>query len=328
VKELMKRLAMLIFSSVLALFMLELGCRILVPRLKFENLKMANWPNHEIFQPSDVLPFELAPNIPNFSNSLGMRDRERTIDKPKGVIRVVFLGDSIAMYGRFTDLLEQRLGRMFPGMYEIWNCSVGGYGIRDYAIQMRKRISRYKPDLVIVAFCLNDLDSTPVMYYDTQGNLNCYLPIPGIPTALDFWLYKRSWAYRRWLEILARRDPGLRDSGSVPEGEKALLIIETEAARMGAPFRAVVFPALKPESEWTKREMDGYVNITGLLKKHRIPYLDLSEAFPPDHRSALRRRPDDVIHTNDAGDRLAADAILKFLREQGFVPPERKTAAR
>jgi lysophospholipase L1-like esterase len=324
----LKRLALLAFGCVLAALTLELACRAFIPRLRFENLKVRNYPLIEVFQPSSVLPFELAPNIPNFSNSLGMRDKQRTIEKSKGVYRVIFLGDSITMYGHFTELIEERLGRLFPGIYEVWNCSVGGYGIRDYAIQMREIIPRYRPDLIIVAFCLNDLAPTPVMYYDTKGNLNCYLPVPGMPTALDFWLYKHSSAYRRWLEILVKYRPALADATSVEEGEKALTVIERETARMGVPFRAVVFPWLKPESEWTKQEMAGYVGITGLLKKHHIPYLDLSEAFPSGRRSTLRRTPEDPIHVNAAGDRLASQAILRFLQTQNLVGRARTTAAR
>ena len=314
------RFALILIGCAAGLLAAEGVCRLWVPRLDFENLKVKNWPNPEIFRPSSILPFELAPNIPHFSNSLGMRDKERAIAKPAKTSRIIFLGDSIAMYGHFIDMMDQRLGRLFPGLYEVWNCSVGGFGIRDYAVMMLEKIPRYKPDLVVVAFCLNDLDATPVMYYDTKGQLNCYWPIPGIPTALDFWLYKHSYAYRRYLEARAKLRANDPPWDAIATGEKSLSIMERESARMGAPLRAVVFPWLKPDAEWSADERRSYRNITALLKGRRIPYLDLLKTYPSARRRDFRRDPEDPIHTNEAGDRLAAAAILRFLGEQGFVP--------
>lgn len=91
-------------------------------------------------------------------NRWGMRDRERTLQKPSGTIRIAIVGSSIVMGcgveddQTFAHLLEDRLNadpRWAGQRFEVMNFGVG----RFYAIHRRVHIERtvltFQPDLVL-----------------------------------------------------------------------------------------------------------------------------------------------------------------------------------
>jgi lysophospholipase L1-like esterase len=94
-------------------------------------------------------------------NSAGFRDDEYTVEKSEGTYRIVALGDSITfgmkfpIEDRFTEQLERRLqseGRRV----EVLNLGVAGYDTIQEVAFLEKAGVRFEPDLVVVAFCIND----------------------------------------------------------------------------------------------------------------------------------------------------------------------------
>ena len=92
----------------------------------------------------------------------GLRDRVFAIPKPEGVYRVLVLGDSIA-YGvgvplenTFSKLLERRLAGRSPRV-EVVNSGVLGYTAYNEVEYYLARGRAFQPDLVVVAFCRNDV---------------------------------------------------------------------------------------------------------------------------------------------------------------------------
>lgn len=97
---------------------------------------------------------------PAATNALGWRDPERTYAKPRGVKRVVALGDSFTFGAdvddgeRFTDQLRQRM----PGL-DVVNLGVAGYGTDQELLVLEHEAFRYEPDAIVLTVCvLNDLD--------------------------------------------------------------------------------------------------------------------------------------------------------------------------
>jgi hypothetical protein len=299
----------------------EGAVRLARPDLSLESFRAEDFPNTDVFRPSAVLPYEPVPGIPGYTNSLGMRDKEYALRKPPGVRRIVFLGDSVTMYSRFTDLMEEALDARFPGRYEIWNCAVGGFSLREYAVLMREKVARCDPDFVVLSFCLNDVtDATRVLYFGADGRLNAYKPLSGIPTRLDNWLYKRSAIYRLQVRLRESRpkDPGQREIDVW--ARRALSTVLSEAARLKAPVKALVFPYLKPLSEWTDEERFNRDHLNGLLREFGVPALDLAEVFPSSEISTYRNHPADLLHLNPLGDERAARAARRFLADQNVLP--------
>jgi lysophospholipase L1-like esterase len=104
------------------------------------------------------------------ANSLGFRDREHAVAKPAGVYRILVLGDSIVQglsvanrEDLFTSVLERELDADAPGRFEVLNFGVSGYNTQQEVETLRDKGLRYSPDLVVLAYCLNDtyLDSGP-----------------------------------------------------------------------------------------------------------------------------------------------------------------------
>ncbi len=98
-------------------------------------------------------------------NSNGLRDKERSLEKPAGACRTLVLGDSmvfahqIPQERRFTDTLEAKLNAQAKGArYEVINAGVNGYGTDLEVLLFEHEAFRYAPDLVILSFYVgNDI---------------------------------------------------------------------------------------------------------------------------------------------------------------------------
>ena len=121
------------------------------------------------------LRFELRPGgavraeVEYHVNELGLRGPETTLEKPPGVRRVAVLGDSIA-FGYwvsdeqgFARQLERLLNQAASGAgrVEVLNFGVPGYNLEQEIEALRAKALAFSPDLVVVLFCLNDLEADP-----------------------------------------------------------------------------------------------------------------------------------------------------------------------
>lgn len=97
-------------------------------------------------------------------NALGMRDRERTAEKPAGVFRILVLGDShLFGYGvgqdeSFAAVLEALLEARAPGRFEVLNTGIPGYNTVMETRVFERRADELAPDLVLIHFVENDMD--------------------------------------------------------------------------------------------------------------------------------------------------------------------------
>jgi hypothetical protein len=96
-------------------------------------------------------------------NALGYRDRDRSLEKPEGVFRIAVFGDSMTegvqvdLEQTYTYLLEEKLSRANAPV-EVLNFGMNGYGPIQELLLFRREVSRYQPDLVILAtFVDNDI---------------------------------------------------------------------------------------------------------------------------------------------------------------------------
>ncbi len=97
-------------------------------------------------------------------NSYGSREEERKIKKPRGVFRIVGLGDS-QMFGwgvrqdeTFLAILERELGRRFPDRrFEVWNLAVPGYNTVQEVETFATKADELAPDLVVINWVDNDV---------------------------------------------------------------------------------------------------------------------------------------------------------------------------
>jgi hypothetical protein len=91
-------------------------------------------------------------------NSLGLREDEVAMPKPKGRKRILILGDSIAFGSgveageRFSDLLKHAL----PGDVDVINAGVPGWGNDQELLFYERDLRRLDPDVVVLEFTANN----------------------------------------------------------------------------------------------------------------------------------------------------------------------------
>lgn len=121
-----------------------------------------------------IIGYEPIPNLPSSgldvgevgyqgrSNSLGYRDIEHPLVKPPGLRRVAVIGDSVTMglwinddRQIFTEVMARRLTSNGQDI-AVMNFGVAGYNTRQEVETLRTRGLAYQPDLVVLAYCLND----------------------------------------------------------------------------------------------------------------------------------------------------------------------------
>jgi hypothetical protein len=272
-------------------------------------------------------------------NRKGYRGPEHEYRKPPGRTRVLMVGDSIA-YGAgvkddetFSALLEGRHPQL-----DVVNLAVGGYGTDQELIQLTREGLRYRPDVVILNFCLfsdvvdNALSHAlfdarqpkPFFTWDGQALVkhDDHLKL-SFPRRLAQWLSDQSQAYNRLRILLgaprAPRQPGVWIdrmeavmSNLPPAVDLTFRLIRRmneEALRSGATFLVLVHPdkaAFRRRSKLLNKFchtpiLEG-IRIIEMGERYRAKGLDFNEI-------AL----DWPGHLSKMGHEAAADAIASLL---------------
>lgn len=135
---------------------------VLVTLLLLEGgLRLTGFNATPVVAPDPLRGWSLAPNVANMTNSLGMRDRKRTVSKPAGTHRIAVLGDSMTegvqvdLDETFPSVLERHLNKdaCFGGRpVEVLNFAVQGYGTAQQYLTLKHHVWDFDPDLVMLGF--------------------------------------------------------------------------------------------------------------------------------------------------------------------------------
>ena len=125
-----------------------------------------------ILKQSPVL-YGLNPEHPGIS-SQGLRDDEAAIPKPAGTFRILVLGDSVAYGSNLPkdDIFANRLERLLRdhfGLVEVVNAAVMGYTAYNELHYYLEEGRNFGADLVLVAFCMNDVVNPRLHWGDAPG---------------------------------------------------------------------------------------------------------------------------------------------------------------
>jgi lysophospholipase L1-like esterase len=121
-------------------------------------------------------------------NSHGFRDREHTITKPAGTLRIAVLGDSmteafqVPLEKAFWSVIERKIAECPVAAklkVEVLSFGVSGFSTARELILLRKRIWQYSPDVIVL------LVTTGNDIRDNSRTLNAY---PNEP--LPYFVYK------------------------------------------------------------------------------------------------------------------------------------------
>ncbi len=296
-------------------------------------------------------------------NADGMRDRPRAADKPGGAFRIACIGDSICA-GFDTDRDETfpaRLERLLnnhyaaPGRtFEVLNFGVTGYNITQITETLQARGPKYRPDLIVYAYCLNDIEgysfelerlrsgvaSAEQEYFDSLQGAGARLARWSRLYAL--WRYSRHRdtvagnvrpVVRPHQEFLALGDAtygqyyreqyaSLAGWQHVTDGLDHLAEL---AGQLEAPGYLVVFPVLRDLETYPL--IDVHAKIANAGQERLFRTVDLLDTYRRFVRRTGREPKIDDLHPDSTGHAVAAVAILDALLAGGDVPVSAESLA-
>ncbi len=168
-----------IYKNFLLLFF-TISIIILTDRFLLNYFKLPLWEwdekLHYRHRPNSVRLWESFGNKPIIINKYGHHDDSFLIKKRKKEFRILNLGDSITMghgvtkdetYSKFLEIILSDSMREYDVIQAI-NAGVQGYSSFQ-ELEVLKRSLIYKPDIVTIGFCLNDVTEPFIVNKDLGG---------------------------------------------------------------------------------------------------------------------------------------------------------------
>jgi hypothetical protein len=259
-------------------------------------------------------------------NNWNCRDHKRYEGEPTpDVRRLAVLGDSFAFgHGikhtrdRFGDLLENRLNVETKNRWEVYNLAEPGANTEWEANRLEElgRRERFRADVVLLAYCLNDLEDLVPETYDVVGSI-----INDPPK--NFWcrefylpnfLYYRLNHFRRpevrgyfgWLKNGYHDDVWARQCARLDR-------IKRWCHERHTPLAVVVFPFMSGLDD-RYDFVEAHEALRQYFERTKIPAIDLLETY---RRAAAHGTPLVVnqfdAHPNERAHALAAGQIWDYL---------------
>jgi hypothetical protein len=334
-------LALVVASVLVTLVVLEVGFRL--AHVSVGTVQI----NRATVRPSanPRLRFELRPGgavrseVEYRVNAEGLRGPEVSVEKPQGVRRVALLGDSIAFGYWVAD--EDGLARQLESMLdevrgtgprvEVLNFGVPGYNLDQDIETLRSRALRFDPDVVVLAFCLNDLEG--IFSYElglVQDRATRRRSLLGrLREGVLSRSYFFAWLEYRLAELEARRSfVRVRNPLSGPEyeqrveGQKKGLrgkfnVMRAILAPRGIEGVVAVFPTFT--GAWDSYPHAGLHRVVReAAREAGLIAVDLFDCYAAYHYRAVRV---DVVHPSPLGHRVAAHGLRDALCAHHILCP-------
>ena len=328
--------------------------------LRVWDLPMAKPNLAQIHRASDVYDWELIPGAAGVGkegevvqiNSAGFRDREWTTTKLAGTQRVAVLGDSFT-FGMAVNL-EDSYVKQLQGMLndgganiEVLNFGVIGYGMWQYRVLLEREVLKYKPDLIVIGFFLDDiLASTPPYEHDPTWKgrnpfeevlpdefngsylLNLIRNVDSL-FQMRYRYNKKGHEYLRGIEDRKRLigpnndyykvQVGSLDNSVYDRFRESLERFLRTATAHGIPLIAAYIPDASQIHEPGRQRINEFLG--SLTRDLNVPWVDVTAMFEraPDPR-ALFLFPLDA-HTSPAGHHYIATALADEIRKRQLLAP-------
>ena len=256
------------------------------------------------------------------------------------ILRLAAIGDSftagagVQVDDRYAERLERLLNTragMTPAEVHVFakngTSTFQQVGLLDDAL-------KEKPRIILLGICLNDMEdwARPEVLKQWRHRILATPPRMVRHSRALSWMYlKLKWAEchrmeRRYFRRLY--DPSY---SGFHRFQEAIEDMNTKCAEARVAFIPVIFPLLSDTDSFREGHYAfeyAHAAIRGRCKELNIPCLDLLQAFRAATPDRLSVMPKFDPHPNEIGHRMAAEAILQFLIDGGFVAPEYKPPVR
>ncbi len=258
-------------------------------------------------------------------NSMGCRDKKWSPEKPAGVRRIAFVGDSFT-YGwgvenvgeRFSDRVQSRFEERAPGKVEILNVAKPGWGTGEQIQPIADMISLYGVDEVVLCYVPNDIEELlprSESFNPTRPPDSWFWNLDG-SCLLDF-IYRRIYrprvpsvrGYHDWLAA------GFADPSTWSRHTQQLRDIVSVCARSGVTLRVAVLPFLRTSGD-RFRASEIQARVSGFFAGESIPTVDLLPTIEGRDITHLVVNSGDA-HPNAECHELFAEAIWRAFYAAG-----------
>jgi len=200
-KTILRNLILLVGSIILSIAFSEMVLRVILPKPVVWKFPQENY----IYDPE--IGHWLKPDQHAFThdklvitNSIGIRESEHTLWPTPGTNRILALGDS-QTFGNGLELsdtwpkqLETELNQLNNNLqFEVINSGIPGSDTWQHEIILERMISNYHPDIVILAFYVNDV-------------VKRFTPNPSIHESGDEFKYRVIYTIKQSVLLLTLRE--------------------------------------------------------------------------------------------------------------------------
>ncbi len=274
-------------------------------------------------------------------NSLGCRDVEWTVEKPPGLRRIAFVGDSIT-YGWGIERVEDRFPDLVQAMFDrqgaaptghavqVMNIAKPGWDTPEQHDPIKDVISIYDVDEVVLCYVPNDIEELLPRTDDFDPT---YPPQPRWfnpdSSCLADFLYRRIWVpraatvrgYHDWLA------EGFADPDIWRRHRDQLDAIIRHCRDQEVTFRVVLLPFIRINGEkFQPRHI--HAMLRSFFEDNNVQVLDLLPSIEP--QPEARAGLELVVnaydpHPNERANELFADTIWRafYAGKSEPVPPKR-----
>ena len=258
--------------------------------------------------------FEAGNTVWYQTNNAGYRGRDFFREKFPESGRIAFLGDSLGFgFGVkdedvVTTLLESQLNQLSGRPIEVYNFAVEGYSTADEAALLEHRVLRYQPDLIIVWYFLNDVETdgpAPLrpLFLPSLRPYSRLMAFVGARMDLLVTHYLTIWRYHE-----AYQDSDKRWIATKHHLQRMAALAQDR----GIPIYLFIHPILFHLGRYPFADIHRKVLATAW--EYGFQAYDLLEVFRRREAEALWVHPQDH-HPNAEGHRLAAQYVARILSQ-------------
>jgi len=259
------------------------------------------------------------------TNKLGFRDYEHNEKRALGVYRILVLGDSITAglgLSTYKDTFCGQLENVLEKT-EVFNFGVSGYNTQQEVEIFKEKGLKYSPDLVIVAYCLNDRERDDgdilltLLEMEENNNQKKISLVRNHPWLLKSALYR----FIKYKIILAFRKNKLKGKQSAYYKALAEDTVEEYfseladiAKKNNFKVLVVVFPLFEDLINYKYLKEHSYIK--EICEKEKFYYLDLLSVFKEDLKGGENKLAIDIYHPSVLGHRLAGEVIAGYVEKE------------
>lgn len=372
--KLYKKTSLILFGFLIAAVFSEIFLEILgfpassIYRVDEKTGLLTFKPNSEIYIRSECFS-----NIIE-TNSLGFHSKEYSIEKPEGVFRIAIIGDSfieasqVSIEKSFVYLLEKKLNSQ-PGSrisesnfaakkfrreseislsgqpekkytYEVIPFGISSHGTYKSLLYLKAYVLNFRPDLVVAAYSLNDLeddfgeeikfveDGQPVLEIKPVGSRSTVQKTEDflkrnlrksvlVTTLRREILLLKSKLEKKTIADLLNNDPEFIDKAWDIE-EKLLFSFSNTVKSAYSRFLLVSLADARAYSSIEDNEETN--KLESIASRHSFSYFDLMPIFK---ENFTNQRKDFTWscdgHWNEEGNELAAEALFEYLVDSNLI---------